>query len=76
MVGGVSSDRADTAEQDSQTTRLCSAGLLNHHHSSHLYDHHLFEPQHMQRPPPPSAADGDNKSGSRPLTSDAPASCY
>lgn len=40
-VGGGcgSSDGADAAEQDSQTTCLRWAGLLNHHHSSHLYDH-------------------------------------
>lgn len=37
-VGGAHQAGVDAGEQDSQTTCLRSAGLLNHHHSSHLHD--------------------------------------
>lgn len=74
---GASHQTADTVEQDSQTTCLLSASLLNHHHSSHLYDHsHDISPVRAGAYAPPSTADSDNESGSRPRTFDASASCY
>lgn len=59
---------ADTVEQGFQTSCLLSLSLLNHHHSSQLYDSsHDISPVRAAAYAPP--ADSDNESGSQPFNS-------
>ena len=76
---------ADTVKQGFQTSCLLSPSLLNHHHSSQLYDrsHDIspvraaaYAPPPPPPPPPPAAADSDNESGSEPQPFDASVSRY